>query len=70
MVPEQVRGVHPCEIILIHRYDLRRAKAKLIDGKHKTRNGSTETSPDTPPELSTGFEVDLHNLIHEDERER
>lgn len=46
----------------------RRAKAKLQDGKHKGRSGSAETPPDTPPELSTGFEVDLHNLIHEDER--
>ncbi|KAF8876740.1 hypothetical protein BD779DRAFT_1695815, partial [Infundibulicybe gibba] len=45
----------------------RRAKAKLQDGKHKGRSGSAETPPDTPPELSTGFEVDLHNLIHEDE---
>ncbi|TFK70294.1 homeobox-domain-containing protein [Pluteus cervinus] len=45
----------------------RRAKAKLQDGKHKGRGGSTETPPDTPPELSTGFEIDLHNLIHEDE---
>ena len=46
----------------------RRAKAKLQDGKYKGRSGSAETPPDTPPELSTGFEVDLHNLIHEDER--
>ncbi|EIW84137.1 homeobox-domain-containing protein, partial [Coniophora puteana RWD-64-598 SS2] len=44
----------------------RRAKAKLQDGK-KGRGTSTETPPDTPPELSTGYEAELHNLIHEDE---
>ncbi|KAF8150555.1 hypothetical protein B0H34DRAFT_614950, partial [Crassisporium funariophilum] len=45
----------------------RRAKAKLQDGKHNPRGDSTEAPPDTPPQLSTGFQVDLHNLIHEDE---
>jgi hypothetical protein len=45
----------------------RRAKAKLHDGK-KSRNDSTETPPDTPPELTPGFQVELQNLIHEDER--
>jgi regulatory protein PHO2 len=45
----------------------RRAKAKLQDGKQKGRSGSAESPPDTPPELSTGFEADLHNLIHENE---
>jgi regulatory protein PHO2 len=29
-----------------------------------------KTPPDTPPELATGYEVDLHNLIHEDEGRR
>lgn len=53
---------------LISRHFTRRAKAKLLDGK-KGRGASAETPPDTPPELSTGYEVDLHNLIHEDERE-
>jgi hypothetical protein len=50
-------------LIFIHR----RAKAKLQDGR-SGRGGSTELPPDSPPQLSTGFEVDLHNLIHEDER--
>lgn len=45
----------------------RRAKAKLHDGK-KSRGDSAEAPPDTPPELTTGYEVHLHNLIHEDER--
>lgn len=45
----------------------RRAKAKLLDGRQKGRSGSTEAPPSTPPDLSTGYEVDLHNLIHEDE---
>jgi hypothetical protein len=45
----------------------RRAKAKLHDGK-KSRSDSTETPPDTPPELTPGFQVELQNLIHEDER--
>ncbi|KIM84391.1 hypothetical protein PILCRDRAFT_6622 [Piloderma croceum F 1598] len=44
----------------------RRAKAKLHDGK-KSRSDSTETPPDTPPELTPGFQVELQNLIHEDE---
>ncbi|TDL25460.1 hypothetical protein BD410DRAFT_886653 [Rickenella mellea] len=48
----------------------RRAKAKLLDGK-KNRNSagdwSETTPPDTPPQLSPGFEADLHSLIHEDE---
>ncbi|EGN99000.1 hypothetical protein SERLA73DRAFT_90145 [Serpula lacrymans var. lacrymans S7.3] len=44
----------------------RRAKAKLQDGK-KGRGGSIDTPPDTPPELSTGYEAELHTLIHEDE---
>lgn len=52
------------------RWVFSRAKAKLQDGKHKGRGGSAEAPPDTPPELSTGFEVDLHNLIHEDERKQ
>lgn len=45
-----------------------RAKAKLQNTKQKGRGGSAEVPPDSPPQLSTGFEVDLHNLIHEDER--
>ncbi|KAF8240680.1 homeobox-domain-containing protein, partial [Tricholoma matsutake] len=44
----------------------RRAKAKLQDGR-TGRGKSAELPPDSPPQLSTGFEVDLHNLIHEDE---
>ncbi|KAL0954726.1 hypothetical protein HGRIS_003679 [Hohenbuehelia grisea] len=44
-----------------------RAKAKLQDGKPKGRSSSTEAPPTSPPELITGFEVDLHQLIHEDE---
>lgn len=34
----------------------------------KARTRSMERHPVTPPELSTGFEIDLHHLIHEDER--
>ncbi|KAG5653234.1 hypothetical protein H0H81_001617 [Sphagnurus paluster] len=46
----------------------RRAKAKLQDGKQKGRGESVEVPPpDSPPQLSTGFQVDLYNLIHEDE---
>ncbi|KAI9567294.1 hypothetical protein HD554DRAFT_982703 [Boletus coccyginus] len=44
----------------------RRAKAKLQDGK-KGRGSSAETPPETPPELVTGYEAELHNLLHEDE---
>ncbi|TFK40073.1 hypothetical protein BDQ12DRAFT_482423 [Crucibulum laeve] len=45
----------------------RRAKAKLQDGKPKGRSESMEVPPNTPPELSIGVEVELHNLIHESE---
>lgn len=51
---------------------IRRAKAKLLDGK-KSRSSIgdwSDTPPDTPPQLSPGFEADLHSLIHEDEREQ
>ncbi|KAI6025786.1 hypothetical protein F5J12DRAFT_715686 [Pisolithus orientalis] len=44
----------------------RRAKAKLQDGK-KGRGDSAESPPDTPPELTTGYEAELHNMLHEDE---
>ena len=46
----------------------RRAKAKLQDGK-KGGGSSAETPPDTPPQLVTGYEAELHGLLHEDERE-
>jgi regulatory protein PHO2 len=49
-------------------FSSRRAKAKMQDAK-KGRDDSVETPPDTPPELTPGYEVELHNLIHEDERE-
>ncbi|GLB40596.1 putative homeodomain containing protein [Lyophyllum shimeji] len=46
----------------------RRAKAKLQDGKQKGRGASVDVPPpDSPPRLSTGLQVDLQNLIHEDE---
>ncbi|KAH7884588.1 hypothetical protein F5I97DRAFT_1938024 [Phlebopus sp. FC_14] len=44
----------------------RRAKAKLQDGK-KGASATTEAPPDTPPELATGYEAELHSLLHEDE---
>lgn len=46
----------------------RRAKAKLQESK-KGRGSSVETTPDTPPPLVTGYEAELHDLLHEDERE-
>ncbi|KAF8121835.1 hypothetical protein EV363DRAFT_874614 [Boletus edulis] len=39
----------------------RRAKAKLQDGK-KGRVSNAEPPPDTPPQLVTGYEAELHNL--------
>ncbi|KII84457.1 hypothetical protein PLICRDRAFT_366051 [Plicaturopsis crispa FD-325 SS-3] len=45
----------------------RRAKAKLQGGKAKGRPRSAETPPEAPPALSTGYDEDLHSLIHEDE---
>ena len=69
MVSEQVRlSFLNRNVFLCPNVFARRAKARLLDGKHKGRSGSAEIPPDTPPELSTGFEADLHNLIHEDER--
>lgn len=44
----------------------RRAKAKLQEGKPSSVTEVPELSPDTPPELSTGFEAELYSLIHED----
>lgn len=48
---------------------LRRAKAKLQDGKQRPAK-IVEVPPESPPHLSKGFQVDLHNLIHEDERKQ
>ncbi|EJD06492.1 uncharacterized protein FOMMEDRAFT_102289 [Fomitiporia mediterranea MF3/22] len=47
----------------------RRAKAKLLDSKKSRHLGNewSDTPPDTPPQLSAGFEADLHGLIHEDQ---
>lgn len=50
-------------------YTLSRAKAKLHEGKHLRVTEVSELSPDTPPELSAGFEAGLNSLIHEDGRE-
>lgn len=51
----------------------RRAKAKLVESKGRSgRPGSPgsgrDTPPDTPPELSPGYEADLQALLHESER--
>ncbi|KAG6816206.1 hypothetical protein H0H87_007755 [Tephrocybe sp. NHM501043] len=46
----------------------RRAKAKLLDGRQQNRRVSVDLPlPESPPRLSAGFQVDLHNLIHEDD---
>ncbi|KAG6809817.1 hypothetical protein H0H92_014623 [Tricholoma furcatifolium] len=46
----------------------RRAKAKLLDGRQQHRRMAVELpAPDSPPHLSTGFQAELQNLIHEDE---
>ncbi|KAF8602837.1 hypothetical protein BDV93DRAFT_557026 [Ceratobasidium sp. AG-I] len=50
----------------------RRAKAKLVESKGRSgRPGSPgsgrDTPPDTPPELSPGYEADLQALLHESE---
>lgn len=47
---------------------LRRAKAKLQDGKKGGRNGIIDVPPDMPPELAAGFDMSLHTMIHESER--
>ncbi|KAJ3509055.1 hypothetical protein NLJ89_g5416 [Agrocybe chaxingu] len=44
----------------------RRAKAKLQDGK-LSKSDPSEISPESPPELPSGLEIDLNDLVHEDE---
>ncbi|EIN04980.1 homeobox-domain-containing protein [Punctularia strigosozonata HHB-11173 SS5] len=41
----------------------RRAKAKSLDGKPP----ASVTPPDTPPALASGYEPDLHYILHEDQ---
>ncbi|KAI0048981.1 homeobox-domain-containing protein, partial [Auriscalpium vulgare] len=43
----------------------RRAKAKLMDGKNKSR--ADIAPPNTPPELRPGYDASLHTLIHEND---
>ncbi|KAG6820308.1 hypothetical protein H0H93_002395 [Arthromyces matolae] len=47
----------------------RRAKAKLLDGRQQQQRRLTidVPPPDSPPQLSAGYQADLHDLIHEDE---
>lgn len=45
----------------------RRAKAKLLDGKHD--HETMELPPDMPPALAAGWDAELQMLVHEDERE-
>ena len=45
----------------------RRAKAKLLDGKHDQE--TMELPPDMPPALAAGWDAELQMLVHEDERE-
>lgn len=49
----------------------RRAKAKLVESKGRSGRASPgsgrDTPPDTPPELSPGYEADLQALLHETE---
>ncbi|KIP10990.1 hypothetical protein PHLGIDRAFT_100262, partial [Phlebiopsis gigantea 11061_1 CR5-6] len=43
----------------------RRAKAKLLDGKHDQE--AMELPPDMPPPLAAGWDAELQMLVHEDE---
>lgn len=43
----------------------RRAKAKLLDGKQDL--DPSEYPPDAPPALSTGFDVELQDTLHEED---
>jgi hypothetical protein len=67
LVPEQVSLVMHGSRRDSDAFSFRRAKAKLQDGKRGSSD-SAESPPDTPPELTPGYEAELHNLIHEDER--
>lgn len=48
----------------------RRAKAKHLNDKKARHLGADwgVSPPDTPPQLSAGYEADLHSLIHENKR--
>ena len=45
----------------------RRAKAKLQLKLKARAVEKLEPPPESPPELSSGFDVDIHSLIHENE---
>ena len=45
----------------------RRAKAKLQLKLKACTVEKLEPPPESPPELSSGFDVDIHSFIHKDE---
>lgn len=67
-------GAHTSEAGFRLKFNLcpfRRAKAKHLNDKKARHIGGDwgGSPPNTPPQLSAGFEADLHSLIHEDQRE-
>ena len=69
-VPEQVRiylRFAPTCVVTTHvTPPCRRAKAKLQLRLKARAVEKLEPPPESPPELSSGFDVDIHSLIHED----
>ena len=69
-VPEQVRislRFSPTCVVTTHvTPPCRRAKAKLQLRLKARAVEKLEPPPESPPELLSGFEVDIHSLIHED----
>lgn len=60
MVPEPVGQMLHEYFQSIHQVSCRRAKAKMLDGKARDQ-GSTDL------DMSMKYDVDLHNIIHEDD---
>ena len=70
-VPEQVRislRFAPTCVVTTHvTPPCRRAKAKLQLKLKACTVEKLEPPPESPPKLSSGFDVDIHSFIHKDE---
>ena len=70
LVPEQVCiSLHFAPTCIVTAYitlPCRCAKAKLQLRLKAHAVEKLEPPPESPPELSSGFDVDIHSLIHED----
>ena len=71
LVPEQVclslRFAPTCVVTAHVTPPCRHAKAKLQLRLKARTVEKLEPPPESPPELSSGFDVDIHSFIHKDE---